>query len=143
MIAERSVVVRTGIQLASPLAVVVAAYLFFAGHNQPGGGFAAGLVLGAVVALRIVVGLPSPRRPLVLLATGGLVAGLVAVAPVLVGEELLDQIVVDGDVPVLGTVKTGSALLFDLGVTMIVVGLVVAVLQSLGADELAGETERA
>ena len=55
MIAERSIVVRTGIQLAGPLAAVVAAYLFFAGHNQPGGGFAAGLVLGAVVALRMLV----------------------------------------------------------------------------------------
>ena len=33
MIAERSVVVRTGVELAGPLAVVVATYLFFAGHN--------------------------------------------------------------------------------------------------------------
>lgn len=143
MIAERSVVVRTGIQLASPLAVIVAAYLFFAGHNQPGGGFAAGLVLGAVVALRIVGGLSYPRRPVILLAAGGLVAGFVAVAPVLVGEELLDQIIVDGDVPVLGTVKTGSALIFDLGVTMIVVGLIVTVLRSLGADELGGKATSA
>lgn len=142
MIAERSVVVRTGIQLAGPLAVVVAAYLFFAGHNQPGGGFAAGLVIGAVAALRIVVGLSYPSRPVVLLAAGGLVAGAVAVAPVLVGEELLDQIVVSGDLPLLGTVKTGSALVFDLGVTLIVVGLVVGVLLSLGADDLAEEADR-
>lgn len=139
MIAERSMVVRTGIELASPLAVVVAAYLFFAGHNQPGGGFGAGLVLGAVAALRIVVGLSSPRRPIVLMGIGGVLAGGVALAPVLFGEALLDQVVVSDDVPVLGTVKSGSALLFDLGVTLIVVGLVVAVLLALGGDELAGE----
>lgn len=138
MIAERSVVIRTGVELASPLAVVVAVYLFFAGHNQPGGGFSAGLVLGAVAALRIIVGLWCPRRPMVLLAAGGVIAGLVALAPVLIGEELLDQIVISGEFQLLGTVKTGSALLFDLGVTLIVVGLVLSVLVALGADDLAG-----
>lgn len=139
MIAERSIVVRTGIELASPLAGVVAAYLFFAGHNQPGGGFGAGLVLGAVAALRIVVGLSAPRRPVVLMGIGGVLAGVVAVAPLLFGDALLDQVVVDADLPVLGTVKSGTALIFDLGVTLIVVGLVVAVLLALGGDELAGE----
>ena len=137
MIAERSMVVRTGIQLASPLAVMVAAYLFFAGHNQPGGGFAAGLVLGAVVALRTVVGLSYPRSPGRLLAAGGVVAGIVAVAPVFGGGLLLDQVVVEGEFPVLGKVKVGSALLFDLGVAMIVVGLVAAVLVALEAADLA------
>jgi len=141
MIAERSVVIRTGVQLASPLAVVVAAYLFFAGHNQPGGGFAAGLVLGAVVALRTVVGLAEPRHARRLMAAGGIIAGLVAFAPLLVGEELLDQVVVTSDVPLLGTVKSGSALVFDLGVTLIVVGLVTTVLRALGADELASNRE--
>lgn len=137
MIAERSMVVRTGIQLASPIAVVVAAYLFFAGHNQPGGGFAAGLVLGAVVALRTVVGLSHPRRPGRLLGAGGVVAGVVAVAPLVGGGLLLDQVVVEGEVPVLGKVKAGTALVFDLGVAMIVVGLVVAVLVALDAADLA------
>ena len=56
MIRGRSPVVRSAIRAASPLALLVAAFLFFAGHNQPGGGFAAGLVIGAVVALRTVAG---------------------------------------------------------------------------------------
>lgn len=136
MIASRSMVVRTGIQLAGPLAVVVGLYLFFVGHNQPGGGFAAGLVFGAVVALRAVAGLPTPRRPLRLMALGGVIAGLVALAPLAAGNTLLDMVVVEGDVPVLGTVKAGSALVFDLGVTLIVVGLLVAVLDALGVAEL-------
>ena len=136
MIASRSMVVRTGIQLASPLAVVVGTYLFFAGHNQPGGGFAAGLVFGAVIALRVVAGLSTPRRPVNLMALGGVIAGTVAVAPLVAGNTLLDMIVVETDIPVLGTVKAGTALIFDLGVTLIVVGMLAAVLDALGVGEL-------
>jgi multisubunit Na+/H+ antiporter MnhB subunit len=137
VIATHSPIVRLAIQAASPLALVVAVFLFFAGHNRPGGGFAAGLVLGAVVALRAVAGLEQPFRALGLLATGGVVAGAVSLAPVVAGGILLDQAVTETTVPLLGTVKSGTALVFDAGVTLIVVGLVVAVLDGLGATELA------
>ena len=65
-----------------------------------------------------------------------MIAGVVAIAPMFWGEPLLDQVVVTWDVPVLGTVKTGSALLFDLGVVAIVVGLVIALLDGLDATSL-------
>ncbi len=143
MIATSSPVVRLGVRAASPLAVVVAIYLFFAGHNQPGGGFAAGLVLGAVAALRTVAGLFRPAQATRLLAVGGVTVVVVAIVPLLVGGDLLDMRVVQTDVPLLDTVKTGSALIFDAGVTLIVVGLVVAVLQGLGASELAEPAPRA
>lgn len=141
MIATRSPIVRLGIQAASPLALVVATFLFFAGHNRPGGGFAAGLVLGAVVALRTVAGLQRPKGGLNVAAAGGVVAGGVALAPLLIGRDLLDQAVVDFSVPLLGTIKSGTALIFDAGVTLIVVGLVMAVLDGLGATALADSDE--
>jgi multicomponent Na+:H+ antiporter subunit A len=133
MISSQSPIVATSVRVVSPLAVTLAAFLFFAGHNQPGGGFAAGLVLGSVVALRMLAGMPSPADAVTLLAVGAAVCGAVAVAPVLAGDMLLDQIVVDTTLPVLGKVKGGSALVFDLGVTLIVVGLVIAILEGLGA----------
>ena len=136
MIAPRSMVVQSGIQLAGTLALLVGMYLFFAGHNQPGGGFPAGLVFGAVVALRAVAGLPVPRHPVQMMASGGVIAGLVALAPLLFGETLFDMVIVEADVPLLGSVKAGSALVFDLGVTLVVVGLLVAILDALGAVEL-------
>ncbi|MEM9611637.1 MAG: MnhB domain-containing protein [Actinomycetota bacterium] len=142
MITDRAAVAQIGVQVAGPLALVVTAFLFFAGHNQPGGGFAAGLVLGAVVAVRTVVGLARPRDAVTLLGAGGLVAGATALAPLLWGEVFLDQVVVDGELPALGTVKTGTALVFDAGVALIVVGLVVAVLNGLGADELGSADPR-
>lgn len=136
MIRGRSPVVRNAIQTASPLALMVAAFLFFAGHNQPGGGFAAGLVIGAVVALRTVTGLGRPHDATRWFAVGTALVTLVALAPLLGGEPVLDQVVITEELPLLGKVKSGSALVFDAGVTAIVVGLFVAVFEGLDADEL-------
>jgi len=143
VIAGRSLVVRDGIRLASPLAFVVGTMLFFAGHNQAGGGFAAGLVFGSICALRSVTGLSVPRHPIRLMTLGGTIIGIVAVAPLFIGDVALDQYIWETTVPVLGKIKAGTALIFDLGVTMIVLGLIVAVLDGLGADELrgSGDTE--
>ena len=118
MIRGRSPVVRSAIRAASPLALLVAAFLFFAGHNQPGGGFSAGLVIGAVVALRTVAGIGRPQDATRWFAVGTALVSVVALAPLL------------------GKVKSGSALVFDAGVTAIVVGLFVAVFDGLDADEL-------
>lgn len=136
MIARTSPIVALAVRAVTPIALVVAAYALFAGHNQPGGGFAAGLMLGAIIVLRTVAGLQEPRHATAWLSVGGVIAGVVAIAPMFWGEPLLDQVVVTWDVPVLGTVKTGSALLFDLGVVAIVVGLVIALLDGLDASSL-------
>lgn len=136
MIRSRSPVVRNAIRTASPLALLVAAFLFFAGHNQPGGGFAAGLVIGAVVALRTVTGLDRPRDATAWFAIGTTLVTLTALLPLLAGEPLLDQVVITEQLPLLGKVKSGSALVFDAGVTTIVVGLFIAVFDGLDADEL-------
>ncbi len=137
MIATRSPIVRLGIRTATPLALMTAVFLFFAGHNRPGGGFAAGLLLGAVVSLRTVAGLQRPTNAARLLAIGVGIVSVVSLAPMVVGNVLLDQVIVKTSLPLLGTVKSGSAAVFDLGVTLIVVGLVVAVLEGLGATDLA------
>ncbi len=139
MIARRSPVVQLGVRIVTPLALVVATYLFFAGHNRPGGGFAAGLVLGAVISLRVVTGMSRPRGAVTYVSSGGLLVGLVSLAPLLAGNLVLDQVNAKIDIPLLGTVKSGSALVFDAGVVLIVVGLVVALLDGLGAAELADE----
>jgi multicomponent Na+:H+ antiporter subunit B len=136
VISRTSPIVALAVRAVTPIALVVAAYVLFAGHNQPGGGFAAGLMLGAVIVLRTLAGISRPRGAHTWLAAGGVIAAAVAIAPLLWGEPLLDQVVVSWDVPVLGTVKTGSALLFDLGVVAVVVGLVVALLDGLDASAL-------
>lgn len=138
MIANRSPVAKLGIQMASPLALVVGLYLLFAGHNNPGGGFAAGLVFGAVITLRTLSGLQRPLFGVELIAGGMLVVAVVVAMPLVWGDTLLDQQIVKFDLPIFGSVKTGSALPFDIGVTAIVVGLIVSLLEGLDATTLAG-----
>lgn len=142
MIATHSPIARLGIQAASPLAIVVGLYLLFAGHNNPGGGFAAGLVFGAIVTLRTVAGLQRPTHAAGIIAAGIVVVSAVAMAPLLWGDVLLDQQVVSIDAPLLGKIKSGSALPFDIGVTAIVVGLVIALLDGLSAVSLTEEPTR-
>ena len=113
------------------MAVLVGVYLLFAGHNNPGGGFAAGLVFGAVITLRNMAGIQAPPNANLLIAVGVVVVTAVAAAPLFVGAPLLDQSVVSVDLPLIGTVKSGSALPFDIGVTAIVIGLVSALLQGM------------
>ncbi len=136
---HRSLVLEVATRIIFPLIMVLSAYLFFAGHNTPGGGFAGGLTAGLALVLRYLAGgryelgetLPLDAGKI--LGVGlGLSAGTAA-ASLLVGAPVLSSALIQIDVPVLGTVKFVTALFFDLGVYLIVVGLVLDVLRSLGA----------
>lgn len=137
MIASQSPMVKLAVRAASPLAIMAGLYLLFAGHNQPGGGFAAGLVFSAVIALRTVTGLQQPTNASGLIAAGLAVICATAAAPLLFGDALLDQKIFTQTIPLLGKVKTGSALPFDIGVAAVVVGLVISLLDGLDAAALA------
>jgi multicomponent Na+:H+ antiporter subunit A len=114
-------------------------YFFFTGHNTPGGGFAGGLTAGLALMLRYLAGgryeiaetLPLDAGK-VLGAGLALSAGM-AVGSILLGAPALSSAVITLDLPLLGTLKFVTSLVFDLGVYLIVVGLVLDVLRSLGA----------
>ncbi len=136
---HRSLVLEVATRMIFPIIMVLSAYFFFAGHNTPGGGFAGGLTAGLALVLRYLAGgryelgetLPLDAGK-ILGAGLGLSAGTAA-ASLLVGAPVLSSALIQIDVPVLGTVKFVTALFFDLGVYLIVVGLVLDVLRSLGA----------
>ncbi|MGH3665673.1 MAG: MnhB domain-containing protein [Egibacteraceae bacterium] len=119
---------------------VFSLYLLFAGHNAPGGGFVGGLVGGAALVLRYAgtgsegVSSVLPLRPETLLGGGLLLAGGTGAASWLLGAPFLTGGKVELDVPVLGLVKATSALAFDMGVYLVVVGLVLMVLCTLGGE---------
>jgi multisubunit Na+/H+ antiporter MnhB subunit len=120
--------------------VVFSLYLLFAGHNAPGGGFVGGLVAGAALVLQYAGhGADSVRALLrvrheVLLGAGLLLAGLTGLSPMLSGGQFLQSAYVELHLPLLGSVSLVSVLAFDIGVYLVVVGLVLAVLRTLGAE---------
>ncbi|MCB0950404.1 MAG: Na+/H+ antiporter subunit A, partial [Mycobacterium sp.] len=136
---HRSLVLEVATRLIFPVMMVLSAYFFFAGHNTPGGGFAGGLMAGLALVLRYLAGGPYELGETLPLDAGKILgAGLTltagtAAASLLVGAPVLSSALIEMDVPVLGTVKFVTALFFDLGVYLIVVGLVLDVLRSLGA----------
>jgi multicomponent Na+:H+ antiporter subunit A len=135
---ERLVIVDVAVRLVFPAVMVGSIYLLFAGHNQPGGGFVGGIVAGAAVALRYVAGgIDEVRRlsrahPWTVLGAGMLLATLTAVVPVLLGAAPLESAIVEVDLPLLGHVKVTSGLPFDVGVYLVVLGLVLMVFESFG-----------
>ena len=115
-------------------------YLLFSGHNEPGGGFAGGLVAGLALVLRYLaggryeLGEAAPVDPGLLLGAGLLFAGGTGVVGLALGAEVLQTAILETTLPVLGDVKLVTSLFFDIGVYLIVVGLVLDVLRSLGAE---------
>jgi len=136
-------VLRVGSRIVIPLLLLAAAVLFWRGHDEPGGGFIAGLVAGAAVAVATISGvklkLPSSG---VMLAVGlGTALASAFIGPLTGGAALAP---VKVDVPVIGSLT--SSLIFDLGVLLIVVGLVRVALERLDGmntddDELDDELD--
>jgi multisubunit Na+/H+ antiporter MnhB subunit len=137
---KRLVVLDVSIRVIVPAVVLGSLWLLLAGHNQPGGGFVGGIVASAAVALRYVNGgiaevrSLSRARPWTVLGAGLLVAAVTALVPVVAGHDILEAASVSGDLPLLGHVKATSALVFDIGVYLVVVGLVLMVFESFGDE---------
>jgi multicomponent Na+:H+ antiporter subunit A len=137
---RRSVIFEVVTRLLFHTMVVVALYLLFAGHNSPGGGFAAGLVVGIALIVRYLaggryeLGEAAPVHPGLLLGTGLFLSAGVGLVALVVGGEVLQSVIIDIHVPVIGTIHLVTSLFFDLGVFLVVVGLVLDVLRSLGAE---------
>ena len=120
--------------------VLFSIYLLFSGHNAPGGGFAGGLVAGLALTVRYLAGgrqelnAAAPVDAGKVLGSGLLVAVGAGAAPLLLGGQVLQSAVVDLQLPVFGDVHLVTSVFFDIGVYLIVVGLVLDILRSLGAE---------
>jgi multicomponent Na+:H+ antiporter subunit A len=136
---NRSLVLEVATRIIFPLIMVLSAYFFFTGHNTPGGGFAGGLTAGLALVLRYLAGgryelgetLPFDAGKI--LGVGLALSAGTAIGSVLVGAPALSSALISAHLPLVGNVKFVTALFFDLGVYLIVVGLVLDVLRSLGA----------
>lgn len=130
------------VRLLLPISVLVSVYFFLRGHNAPGGGFVAGLVMSVALLLQFIVSGTEwveehlrlyPRRwiaagLLLALATGG---GSVAL-----GFPFLTTHTAHLRLPLVGEVHVPSATFFDMGVFALVLGATLLILTALAHQSI-------
>ncbi len=148
---RRSVIFEVVTRFIFHTIIVFSLWLLFTGHNSPGGGFAAGLVTGLALVVRYLAGgryeldEAAPIHAGALLGAGLFVATASGLAPLALGGAVLQSAVVDLHLPVLGDLHLATSLFFDLGVYLVVIGLMLGLLRSLGSgidDHIAEDLRR-
>ncbi len=146
---DTTVIVRTVARIAVPLVFLVAVSLTLRGHNLPGGGFIGGVLTAiAVVLLYVVFGLQFVQNRLVpgersgvarvMFSVGLGIAFVSGLVPVLFGDGFLTQGFVVLPEPLPGPFfhefEVASALAFDVGVFLVVVGGLLTIVREVGAE---------
>ena len=137
---RRSIIFEVVTRLIFHSLIIFSLYLLLAGHNLPGGGFAGGLTAGLALAIRYLAGGRFELREATpvgagrLLGIGLATAAASGVAPLLLGGQVFQSAIIEFWLPVFGDIKFVTSTIFDIGVYIVVVGLVLDVLRSLGAE---------
>jgi len=136
---DRTLLLEVATRTLFPTMLAFSLYLLLVGHYSPGGGFSGGLVAGLAFVLRYIAGggigigaVVMVRSP-VLIGSGLMIAVLTALAPLLAGGPVLSTAYVGVELPLVGTVSTQTSLFLDVGVYLLIIGVVVDLLRSLGA----------
>lgn len=146
MLKNDSFILRKSATVIALIVQIFAIYLFFRGHNMPGGGFIAGVASGIGALLLIlangsaVVPRICPFDPLRLCGWGLAVSAFSGLIGLFFSGAYLTQYHYKDDAfPVLGSLYLGTPLLFDLGVFMVVFGVLLKVILIL-FDALDGQS---
>lgn len=130
-----------------PIAVLVGVHIFLRGHNQPGGGFVAGLVVSIAVLTQYMASgfaWAQTRQRIEyhsMIGLGVIIAGLTGAGAWLAGRPFLTSAFGYVSLPPIETFELATAALFDLGVFLAVLGAVMLTLYSLSRiARHAGET---
>ncbi len=141
-----SLIFRVAARLLVPVLLVFAVFMLLRGHDHPGGGFVGGLVAGsAFVLYALAAGVHEARDvlradPRTLLGVGLACAYGAGILALVQGREFLTGLWGYVPLPLLGKLKVGSTLLFDIGVLLVVVGTVLLMVFSV-EDRLPGLVE--
>lgn len=131
----RSILLETTARLVYPLIMVFALFMFFRGHNLPGGGFIGGLLASAgIILIYMAFGLKTGEDFLnyrLVAGFGLLCAGAAGLIPMFVGQPFLTSMFGQLQVPLVGALDVSTVLLFDFGVFLVVIGSIVGAVQVL------------
>ena len=135
-----SPLLAAGAQTMVPTLMLFSVYLLVVGHDVPGGGFAGGLIASAALLLVFLAfGRRGLRRafpidPETAMGFGLALAIAAGVVGLVFGGTFLTYEYAEWTVPAIGDIKVSTLLAFDLGVYIVVVGLVTTGILRLGSD---------
>ncbi|MFC7526517.1 Na+/H+ antiporter subunit B [Parapedobacter sp. GCM10030251] len=127
-----STILKTASNYLLPILLLFSIFLLLRGHYHPGGGFVGGLIASIAFVLHSFTHGTDATLRLLRIPPGSLIpaglglAALSMCAPLLVGQPVMTGLWMEDPLPVIGMV--GSALFFDLGVYLVVVGVVLTIL---------------
>ncbi|MFC4411354.1 Na(+)/H(+) antiporter subunit B [Chungangia koreensis] len=135
------VILQTATKVLFFMIILFAIHIFFAGHYTPGGGFVGGLITSsAIILLILAFDLKTVKNILpinytYMTATGLVIALATAAASIFFNVPFFTHAFDYFELPLFGKTSLHSATLFDLGVYMVVVGVTMTIIQTLGEDE--------
>lgn len=135
-----SPILQTAVRVFLPLLLMFSVIVLLRGHNEPGGGFIGGLIAAAGLALHAMAFSPKATRRLIhvdlhrMAAVGLLVAAGSGLPALVRGEPFMEAAWATVGVPWLGDLKVGTPLLFDLGVYIVVVAIVMTMVLSMAEE---------
>lgn len=136
---QRSIILPVATRFLMPLMLVFSIFLLLRGHNEVGGGFVGGLVAASALMLYAISTSPSalwkllPLDPRFMAAIGLLISLFSGFIPMFYRKPFMTGMWIETPLPVLG--KIGTPTLFDLGVYVLVIGVVVWILLEFAEDE--------
>ncbi|MBT2571975.1 Na(+)/H(+) antiporter subunit B [Planococcus sp. ISL-110] len=134
------VMLQTATKVVTFIILMFAVHIFFAGHYTPGGGFVGGLLTtSAIVLLMLAFDLETVKKILPInyvsmTAVGLLLALATAAASIIFDVPFFTHAYDYYDLPLFGNTSLHSALLFDVGVYLVVVGVTMTIIQTIGED---------
>lgn len=135
----RSSILQTATRYLLPILLLFSVFLLLRGHYDPGGGFVGGLVASIAFVLHSFANGTDAtmtllgRKPLSLIPMGLGIAALSVMAPMLWGLPPMTGLWVEGKLPIIGSL--GTALFFDIGVYLVVVGVVLTILFTISLTD--------
>jgi multicomponent Na+:H+ antiporter subunit B len=128
----KTIIFKTASSYLLPLLLLFAIFILLRGHYLPGGGFVGGLIAAIAFVLHSFAnGIERTRgiikfHPGFLMPIGLSIALIAGLAPLFTGNPFMTGLWYDDPIPVIGMV--GTALLFDIGVFLVVIGVVLTII---------------
>ncbi|TDL87582.1 Na(+)/H(+) antiporter subunit B [Vibrio vulnificus] len=138
---QNDLILQTVTKVAAFVILLFAVAIFLGGHYSPGGGFVGGLMTSAaIVLLLLAFDIKTVTRILpidykLMIGSGLFISSLTVAGGLVFGVPLMTHVYQYVDLPLLGHISLHTAVLFDLGVYLVVVGVTMTIIQTIGESE--------